>query len=527
MKKIISILFFVLFTKLLFSQCAGTPSFTLTPLPVNGTTYQPGTVVTMCYTLDGWDTSFGSNWLEGFSINLGPGWASYSPLSGPDDCGGASLPQGWLWVESVTNNSGTLTVGPGYFYEGPTGPIDGNPGNDWGDFGTTCQWTFCVQLEVTDQCDPLSLLIEVTPYADGTMGSWNNESCFDGPFQVFNGTVAGGDVNTSQIIIPSDTVCVGLSQVYSVTNTPGSTYDWDLTGGGTLTENTTNSINIDWGGISGDYTITVQETTIDGCIGEIIDTTITVVDTLITFNNPRTGICLGDTTKLLAIPTGGFWSGENLVGNIFTGFDSGIYHPHYFVNIYGCNVVDSVEVYVRPKFEAPEIFVELDRIDFCMDPYDGVYLAPDSVGVEYTWHVDGDLQSDTDFQLNLIWPDSTMSHEITVFGTDTLGCVSETNAILITTKVCNRLYVPNSFTPNNDGFNDALKISGLGIYEPNMKIYNRYGNIVYEIKSLNQVWNGNDGSGYYCQTGVYNWIMTYNDDSGFGHVETGHIVLIR
>ena len=516
----------LLIPNLILAQCAGVPSFTLNPAPVNGN-YEPGTVVTMCYTLNGWDTGFGSNWLEGFSINLGPGWVSYTPISGPDDCGGATPPQGWLWMESVTNNSGTLTVGPGYFYEGPTGPIDGNPGNDWGDFGTTCLWTFCVQLQVTDQCDPLSLLIEVTPYADGTMGSWTNESCFDGPFQVFNGIVAGGDVETSPIVIPMDTVCVGLSQTYSITNTPGSTYDWDLSGGGILTENGTNSINIDWGGIPGDYNISVIETTVDGCVGDVVDTMVTVVDTLIVFNHPRTGICLGDTTKLLAIPSDGFWSGENLVGNIFTGFNSGIYHPNYFVNIHGCSVVDSVEVYVRPKFNAPEIFAESDYIDFCIDNYDNIYLAPDSIGVEYTWHVDGNLQADTDYQLNLIWPDSTMDHEITVFGTDTLGCVSETNAILVSTKVCNRLYVPNSFTPNNDGFNDALKISGLGIYEPDMKIYDNYGSIVCEIRSLNQYWNGNDGSGYYCQTGVYNWIMTYRDDEGFNHVEKGHIVLIR
>ena len=89
------------------------------------------------------------------------------------------------------------------------------------------------------------------------MGSWGNESCFDGPFQVFNGTVVGGDVDTSPIDAPTDTICVGSSQMYSVINTPGSTYDWDLSGGGTLTEDGTNIINIDWGGVPGDYVISV------------------------------------------------------------------------------------------------------------------------------------------------------------------------------------------------------------------------------------------------------------------------------
>ena len=120
-----------------------------------------------------------------------------------------------------------------------------------------------------------------------------------------------------------------------------------------------------------------------------------------------------------------------------------------------------------------------------------------------------------------------MDHTITVYGTDTLGCESELNAITIRTNTCYRLYVPNSFTPNNDGFNDVFKIAGMSVYEPNMKIFNRDGMMVYNIKSLSQTWNGDDGSGYYCQTGVYNWIMTYKDDRNIGHVEKGQVILIR
>ena len=521
-------LFFLLLfiPNLILAQCAGIPSFTLNPAPVNGN-YEPGTVVTMCYTLNGWDTSFGSNWLEGFSINLGPGWVSYSPVSAPDDCGGATPPQGWLWMESVTNNAGTLTVGPGYFYEGPQGPTDGNTGNDWGDFGTNCLWTFCVLLQVTDECDPLSLLIEVTPYADGTMGSWGNESCFDGPFQVFNGTVVGGDVDTSPIDAPTDTICVGSNQIYSVINTPGSTYDWDLSGGGILTEDGTNVISVDWGGVPGDYVVSVIETTVDGCIGDVVDTTINVSDTLIVFGQPRTGICLGDTTKLVAFPSDGFWSGENLVGNVFTAYAPGTYYPTYFANIHGCPVMDSVEVFVRELFTAPIIYTDLLSVDLCLNSTEQFFYVPDDLGVEYTWHVDGVLQEDTDFELYQNWYDSTMSHVVDVYGVDTIGCKSETSYLRIDVEACHRLFIPLSFTPNGDGYNDAFKIVGESVYEPHMKIFNKDGMIVYEIKSVNQTWNGTDGTGYYCQNGIYNWILTYKDDKGFNHIQKGHIVLIR
>lgn len=519
-------LFLSLIPNLILAQCAGIQSFTLNPAPINGN-YEPGTVVTMCYTMDGWNgTNFGSNWIEGFGLTLGPGWVSYTPISGPDDCSGSTLPQQWYWMETCTNDPGTLTVGPGYFYEGPTGPIDGNPGNDWGDFGTTCQWTFCVQLQVSDDCDPLSLLIEVTPYADGTMGSWGNESCFDGPFQVFNGTIAGGDVDTSPISYLMDTVCVGLSADYSVDNTFGSLYEWSLSGGGTLLPNN-NQSTVNWGGVPGDYVLSVQETTIDGCVGDVITKTITVADTLILFDQPRTGLCLGDTAKLFAYPTDGFWSGENITDDIFYGYTSGTFFPHYFVNIYGCPVTDSVEIFVRDPFLAPIITTDLEKIDLCLHSNEHFYYSGDDTSIEYTWHVDSELQTDNDFELYQNWPDSSMSHVITVYGIDTIGCKSETGYLRVDVKACHRLYIPLSFTPNGDTYNDAFKIVGESVYEPHMKIYNKDGMIIYEIKSLDQTWNGNDGTGYFCPNGVYNWTMTYRDDEGYNHSTKGHVVLIR
>ena len=184
-------------------------------------------------------------------------------------------------------------------------------------------------------------------------------------------------------------------------------------------------------------------------------------------------------------------------------------------------------MFVREPFSAPIIETYLLDIDLCFNSNQQIYFTSDDPSIEYTWHVDGDLQDDTDYELNLFWPDTTMLHTIEVYGTDTIGCKSDLGYILIDIKACHRVYVPNSFTPNNDGFNDAFKITGLSIYEPRLKIYNRDGSVIYEIKSINDSWNGNDGNGYYCQSGVYNWTLTYKDDNGFGHVQKGHVVLIR
>jgi hypothetical protein len=167
-----------------YSQCLGLQTGAypamggLTPAPtiVNGVpTYPANTQVTVCYTLQSF-IQFGTNWLEGFDINLGPGWnpASITPINPPGNCGGNGSGGQWLWMNSVTSSATGLTVGPGWFFEANQGgPVDGNPGNDWGDQGTNCVWNFCFQITTNNSCLPnQNLYIAVTAAGDGNWGSY-------------------------------------------------------------------------------------------------------------------------------------------------------------------------------------------------------------------------------------------------------------------------------------------------------------------------------------------------------------------
>lgn len=169
------------------SQCAGTQTFTLTPSPVNNT-YNPGQTVTLCYTLNSF-TQSNLNYLEGFDLNLGAGWASVAPLTAPANCGGNGSGGQWVWKTSVTATTPPgLTVGPGYFFDLS---IDGNPGNDFGDNNTSnCSWSFCVTLTVANVCTPQNLQIQVTAGPDGLWGSYNSSACDAVTTNtVFNGTI--------------------------------------------------------------------------------------------------------------------------------------------------------------------------------------------------------------------------------------------------------------------------------------------------------------------------------------------------
>jgi gliding motility-associated-like protein len=52
------------------------------------------------------------------------------------------------------------------------------------------------------------------------------------------------------------------------------------------------------------------------------------------------------------------------------------------------------------------------------------------------------------------------------------------------------LEIYNLFSPNGDGDNEFFVIKGIESYQNNLKIYNRWGNIVYDVKNYKNDWDG-------------------------------------
>lgn len=92
------------------------------------------------------------------------------------------------------------------------------------------------------------------------------------------------------------------------------------------------------------------------------------------------------------------------------------------------------------------------------------------------------------------------------------------------------VYVPEAFTPNNDGMNDDLAIFLRKSDSFSLSVYNRWGNPVFTSNALNQKWDGNH-RGAPCPAGDYSWIVTYQltDDANVTreYVRTGRVALLR
>ena len=94
---------------------------------------------------------------------------------------------------------------------------------------------------------------------------------------------------------PTQTVCAGSLEPYLINPpTPGSTYQWTITGGGTINPGSaTDNIAVDWGFTPGLYIITVIETDVNGCVGSpvTVDVTVNPLPTATTATNQIA--CLG------------------------------------------------------------------------------------------------------------------------------------------------------------------------------------------------------------------------------------------
>ncbi len=122
-------------------------------------------------------------------------------------------------------------------------------------------------------------------------------------------------------------------------------------------------------------------------------------------------------------------------------------------------------------------------------------------------------------------PIATPNQEITyrVTFTNLDGCSSD-EFINITYDAV--LYVPNTFTPDNNGLNETFQITGGNLKEMECLIFNRWGELLYTMTEPYQTWDGTY-MGKPCQDGTYIWKLTYTDFVNKQYQLSGHVNLIR
>ena len=113
-----------------------------------------------------------------------------------------------------------------------------------------------------------------------------------------------------------------------------------------------------------------------------------------------------------------------------------------------------------------------------------------------------------------------------VYITDENGCTDLSNVAVVNIVPITELFVPNSFTPNGDGFNELFKIYGNYIVSFNLKIFDRWGEELFESNSIEKFWDGTFNNKK-VQLGTYYYSIEVYGEDGELFVKTGEVNLVR
>jgi gliding motility-associated-like protein len=118
--------------------------------------------------------------------------------------------------------------------------------------------------------------------------------------------------------------------------------------------------------------------------------------------------------------------------------------------------------------------------------------------------------------------------EGTYYVTISNGSCMLTDSVIIEESHGGSLWLPNSFTPDGNDLNEIFIPVGEGVTDFHMKIFNRWGQLLYETSDINQGWDGTYKSNP-VQEDVYVWVIDYfSNCAGKGQVHRiGHVSVIR
>ncbi|GJM32209.1 MAG: hypothetical protein DHS20C18_12100 [Saprospiraceae bacterium] len=163
----------------------------------------------------------------------------------------------------------------------------------------------------------------------------------------------------------------------------------------------------------------------------------------------------------------------------------------------------------------------------------GIYLGKDTTYCEVENVV---LQASGSFD-SYLWNDQSSGLEINIqeaglyWVEATIGNCTVRDSIRIfeDALICTcQIYLPNSFSPNDDGINDQWQPLGpCEMAEYSLRVFDRWGGIVFQSDRLEDGWNGQK-NGLLVPSGVYIYLLSYRSEVVGGIQQlAGEVYLVR
>lgn len=113
----------------------------------------------------------------------------------------------------------------------------------------------------------------------------------------------------------------------------------------------------------------------------------------------------------------------------------------------------------------------------------------------------------------------------TLTANSTVGCGAGTSSAKI--KVFKDIFIPNAFTPNDDGRNDKFQVIAANNYKQfKLLIFNKWGKVIYSSSDINNYWDGRYKTELQA-TGAYVYVVEMRTASNKKIIRKGSVMLLR
>lgn len=324
--------------------------------------------------------------------------------------------------------------------------------------------TFYVTLTATDVCGVVSTKTDTIRIATNIPVTLNYDTLFlcVGEFGTINASVAGSGLNFSWLFTPvgGTETDMGITLNSFLVSIPGK-YKVVVSGGGC---SGSDSMILD---------VNINKPTASIALPKVL-----CPDSSVTLDAGTAGTrykwSTGATTRSIKVATAGYYS----------------------VEVYNGACYDSTGVAVNSD---PITSLVLKDATICL-PQEIAIVAPVSGFASYNW-------STGDRTARISVSDTGIYYLTAV--TDS-GCTYSDSAIVVQ-KCPSTLFFPTAFSPNDDGINDVYYFYGSGISDITFRLYNRWGEMIWETNDITKGWDGKF-KGKLLGAGRYFWTISYKLD---------------
>ncbi|MDA7648721.1 gliding motility-associated C-terminal domain-containing protein [Akkermansiaceae bacterium] len=452
-----------------------------------------------------WQLNYGSTWHA-----ANGGWAETANGYVPDPSTYQDQNCNNSWYMCRDDNPGAAVASPDFcevILDECNDPIACNYNENWGEFGGFC--IYCDTPNGEELCNNYQDTEGYWDFYFNTFDCTNNDypGCTD-PFALNFDDEATVDDGTCVYSIGPDPIIIDLSIIEESCQVLDagilSSYQYEAT-----------LVNIG------------TEAVTHFCLSDFLGTTFNCfngVSNLAVWIQPGDTITVSGTINAIGNwfeGQGNFMSITSVPGEIITGNNNYVFYMETTLECEGppinCDTI-YIDNYIFDttyvEIQLPPDTITLIETEFV---YDTTYveLPPDTITLTETEFV---FVTDTVFEMDIVYiTDSlyiTLIDTIVEYQFIEIDCSTGLPCSDLGFDECEPLvaYIPNTFTPNNDGYNDVWEI----VLDPgcwtdiDAKVYNRWGNLVWEsLDPYYMQWDGsNMGSSYYVPDGVYYWTFS-------------------